>query len=120
MLMSLNYENTKENLFTTKKTKPTQASDEISNVEIEKQELEQDNQSFHKRITEKIISTNQRIDKYGNPIKKGGRQRVTFIDKINSGNFTDVIPIESFKEFNKVDEFPTTDKNAFNSCCSVF
>ena len=53
--MSLNYENSKGNLFTTKKTKPTQASDEISNVEIEKQELEQDNQSFRKRITEKIL-----------------------------------------------------------------
>ena len=75
MLMSLNYENSKENLFTTKKTKPTQASDEISNVEIEKQELEQDNQSFRKRITEKIISTNQRIDKYGNLITKKGKQK---------------------------------------------
>ena len=117
--MSINYENSKENLFITKKTKPTQASDEISNMEIEKQELEQDNNSFHKKITEKIISKKQRIDKYGNPIKKNGKQRVTFIDKINSVNFTDVIPIESFKDYNKFDEMPAT-KIAFNSCCSLF
>ena len=111
--MSINYENSKENLLISKKTRPTQASDENFNM----QEGEQDNQSFHKRITEKCISKNERIDKFGNPIIKKGKQRVTFIDKIKPVNFTDVIQIESFKDYNKTEEMPTNSRNSFNSCC---
>ena len=116
--MSLNNENNRDDLLTTKKTRPTQASDEIYNEENDKQELEQDNQSFYKRITEKMISQNIRLDHFGKPITKKGKQRVTFIDKIKPVNFTDVIEIESFKDFNKIEEMPIS-KTSFNSCCSL-
>ena len=116
--MSLNNENCKENILISKKTRPTQASDENSILENEKQEVEQDNQSFHKRVTEKIFSNNKRLDKFGISITKKGKQRVTFIDKIKPVNLTEVIQIESFKDYNKTEEMPTT-KNSFNSCCSL-
>ena len=118
--MLLSIANKKEIDISAKKTKPTQENEEISN---DKKSNEKEMQLFKYKATENNIGenpiNNKRIDKFGNPIIKNGKQRVTFIDKINSVNFTDVIPIESFKDYNKVDEMLTT-KNAFNSCCSLF
>ena len=58
----------------------------------------------------------KRLDRFGCPILKGGKQRVTFIDKITKTNFVEVIKIESFKEFNKMEEVSNTSKN---NCCIV-
>jgi hypothetical protein len=59
----------------------------------------------------------KRLDRFGCPILKGGKQRVTFIDKITKTNFVEVIKIESFKEFNKMEEIKSS--NQTNTCCVI-
>ena len=56
----------------------------------------------------------KRVDRKNNPITKGGKQKVTFIDRITSNNFTEVIKVESFKEYNKMEEVSSSHKNY---CC---
>ena len=58
----------------------------------------------------------KRVDRFGTPISKGGKQKVTFIDRITKNNFTYVIKVESFKEFNKMEEVSSTKKN---NCCLI-
>ena len=59
---------------------------------------------------------NKRFDRYNNPIThgKGGKQIVTFIDKISKTNFINVVKVESYKKYNKMEEISYTQKN---SCC---
>ena len=57
------------------------------------------------------------LDRFGVPILKGGKQKVTFIDKITKTNFVEVIKIESFKEFNKMEEVKSS--NHRNTCCEI-
>ena len=59
----------------------------------------------------------KRLDRFGIPITKGGKQKVTFIDKITKSNFFEVIKIESFKEFNKMEEIKSS--NHRNTCCEI-
>ena len=59
----------------------------------------------------------KRLDRFGCPILKGGKQRVTFIDKITKTNFVEVIKIESFKEFNKMEEIKSSHQT--NTCCVI-
>ena len=59
----------------------------------------------------------KRLDRFGCPILKGGKQRVTFIDKITKTNFVEVIKIESFKEFNKMEEIKSS--NHRNTCYEI-
>ena len=59
----------------------------------------------------------KRLDRFGVPILKGGKQKVTFIDKITKTNFVEVIKIESFKEFNKMEEVKSS--NHRNTCCEI-
>ena len=58
----------------------------------------------------------KRVDRFGTPITKGGKQKVTFIDRITKNNFTNVIKVESFKEFNKMEEVNSTSRN---NCCVI-
>ena len=59
----------------------------------------------------------KRVDRFGSPIIKGDKKhKVTFIDKIVKKNFTEVIKIESFKEYNKMEEVSNTKKN---NCCLI-
>ena len=119
--MLSNEENIDYNLFISKKTKPTRSSEANSiSAENDKQDIEQDNQSFHKRITEKELMKGKRYDNYGNLITKNGKQRVTFIDKVKPVNLIEVIPIESFKEYNVTEEINTKNISSFNSCCNLF
>ena len=59
----------------------------------------------------------KRYDRNGNEIKKGGKQKITFIDKIGKGKLIDTIPIESFKEYNLIEEVSEDRKN---SCCYIY
>ncbi len=61
----------------------------------------------------------KRVDANGNDIVKGGKHRVTFIDKITQKSFYEVINIESFKEYNKMYENKSSSNNKFNSCCVI-
>ena len=58
----------------------------------------------------------KRVDRFGEPITRGGKQKVTFIDRITKNNFHEVIKIESFKEYNKMEEVT---KNKTNNCCLI-
>ena len=59
----------------------------------------------------------KRVDRFGTPIIKGGKNhKVTYIDKIVKKNFVEVIKIESYKEFNKMEEVSNTKKN---NCCLI-
>ena len=58
----------------------------------------------------------KRIDRFGIPIARGGKQKVTFLDRITKSNFTEVIKVESFKEYNKMEEVTS---NRRNTCCII-
>ena len=62
----------------------------------------------------KTFNNNKRIDRYGNMIIHGGKQKVSFIDRVSKNNFTEVVKIENYKEYNKMEE-PTN--NHGNGCC---
>ena len=62
----------------------------------------------------KTFDKGRRKDRFGNMIKHGGKQKVTFIDRVTKNNFTEVVKIENYKEFNKMEE-PTN--NHGNGCC---
>ena len=80
------------------------------------------------KITETDISNNnnktktnsnnrKRKDKNGNIICRHGKQRISFIDKINNKNLVDIINIDSFKQYNKIEEVSYIVNN--NKCCIV-
>ena len=59
----------------------------------------------------------KRVDRFGTPISRGGKHKVTFIDRITKNSFVEVIKIESFKEYNKMEEVTNNRKNY---CCLFF
>ncbi len=82
------------------------------------------NDSCHKKdiqSSQKSESNNnskyKRIDSFGNLIKKKGKQKISFIDKITKKAFVDVIKIESYKAYNKMEELSHT--NMQNNCCII-
>ena len=56
----------------------------------------------------------KRVDRFNTPITKNGKQKVAFIDRITKNNFIEVIKVESFKEYNKMEEVTSSHKN---NCC---
>ena len=58
-----------------------------------------------------------RLDSFGNPILKHGKQKISFIDKISKNKFVDVVDIESYKTFNKMEEISSS--NMQNNCCLI-
>lgn len=64
----------------------------------------------------KTYNIDQRKDRFGNMIIHGGKQKVTFIDKVSKSNFTDVVKIENFKQYNKMEE---PSNNQGNNCCII-
>ena len=59
------------------------------------------------------------MDTFGNPIQKKGKQKISFIDKISQNKFIEVIQIESFKAYNKIEEIANYN-NMQNNCCFSF
>ena len=55
-----------------------------------------------------------RRDRFGNGIFRGGKYKVTFIDKVTKKSFSEVIKVENYKEYNKMEE-PSSNKG--NGCC---
>ena len=64
----------------------------------------------------KTFNKERRFDKFGNKIIHGGKQKVSFIDKISKNNFTEVIKVENYKQYNKMEEISN---NKGNNCCSL-
>ena len=68
----------------------------------------------------KTFNIEKRTDKFGNMIIHGGKQKVTFIDRVSKKNLTEVVKIENFKEFNKMEEVNNKnqgDNCSINNCC---
>ena len=65
-----------------------------------------------------IYYTRPRFDRFNQPITRKGKQKVTFIDKVSNCNLTQNIDIESFKEFNKVENNKTSSYQQ-NTCCVI-
>ena len=78
--------------------------------------------NYSKKNTTLIIQNkinkefNIRIDKFGNVITHGGKQKISFIDKISKTNFVEVIRIANYKEYNKNDEQTHFAKHG---CCVI-
>lgn len=74
---------------------------------------------------EKIIKSlsKERKDSFGNLINKNKKKNfhIRFLDNIPSNKLIEIIPIESFKEFNVVEEMPNREfiQNCSN-CCKIF
>ena len=62
----------------------------------------------------KTFNKDNRIDRFGNIIAHGGKQKVSFIDKVSKNKFTEVVNIENYKEYNKMDD---CHNNQRNGCC---
>ena len=54
----------------------------------------------------------KRVDRNNIPITKGGKQKITF-----KNNFIEVIKVESYKEYNKMEEVSSSHNN---NCCILF
>ena len=62
----------------------------------------------------KNLNKGKRFDRNGNMIIHGGKQKVSFIDKILKTNFVEIINIENYKQYNKMEE-PSHNKST--NCC---
>ena len=87
--------------------------DEIQSINNKKEDKKNENM---------LISNNnnlkgKRVDRFGNPIIKKGKQKVSFMDKMTSNNFAEIIKIESYKEYNKMEEVSTSSQQ--NNCCVI-
>ena len=60
----------------------------------------------------------QRLDRYNCPITKKGKQKVTYIDKVTKNKLTQIIDIESFKEYNKMVEIKSSSSQK-HTCCVI-
>ena len=94
------------NNLSNKKTEPS--NDIYKNNKCLKNTL-----TFSKAQT-KSREFDKRYDMFGNLITRGGKQKISFIDKITKNNFVEVIKIENYKEYNKMEEVP---RNNGNGCC---
>ena len=82
-----------------------------------------DTQDFMaRRVEQETITGKERKDAFGNEIKKKNKKkiRVSFIDELHEGQpLANIIDIESFKEYNKMNANKSNYNNKFNSCCVI-
>ena len=71
--------------------------------------------NFSKAQT-KSREIDKRYDIFGNLIKSGGIHHISFIDRVSKNNFTEVIKIDNYKEYNKMEEIAPTNGNG---CCVI-
>lgn len=61
----------------------------------------------------------QRCDRFGNPIgNKSGQYHVTFLDRVSKNNFVEIIKVDNFKEYNKMEEV-SANKGSSAGCCLI-
>ena len=78
-------------------------------------------QSFKNSLTISNAQTrsrevNKRFDMFGNQITHGGKHKTSFIDRISKNNLIEVIKVENWKEYNKMEEVTPS---RGNGCCLV-
>ena len=77
-----------------------------------KDDLDDKNNNKNNKLNKNEKSV--RRDRLGNEIFHGGKYKVTFIDKVTKKNFSEVIKVENYKEYNKMEE-PNSSRG--NGCC---
>ena len=90
----------------------------VVNKSEPEQTIEYKNLKTFTMSTNKNTSNYRRIDSSGNPIIKKGKQKISFIDKISQNNLVQIIKIQSFKEYNKMEEISNYN-NMQNNCCLI-
>jgi hypothetical protein len=116
----LNYNNNIQNKNDQKQTNTNKDNVNIRNTKSLKilDTIKDKNLQINSKINKvKTFDKDKRIDRYGNTIIHGGKQKVSFIDKISKNNLFEVVKVENFKQFNKMEE---TSKNIGNGCCLLF
>ena len=58
----------------------------------------------------------KRYDIFGNLMQHKGNHHVSFIDRVSKNNFVEVIKIDNYKEYNKMEEIAPTNGNG---CCVI-
>ena len=90
----------------------------VINKIIPENEVQSINNKKEDKIKENKLNSNnsnlkgKRVDRFGNPIIKKGKQKVSL-----SNNFAEIIKIESYKEYNKMEEVSTSSQQ--NNCCVI-
>ena len=90
----------------------------VINKIIPENEVQSINNKKDDKIKENKLNSNnsnlkgKRVDRFGNPIIKKGKQKVSL-----SNNFAEIIKIESYKEYNKMEEVSTSSQQ--NNCCVI-
>ncbi len=74
------------------------------NIYVINNYFEEKKNNFNKNFPIEKQKDRKRYDRKGVEIKKGGKQKLTFIDKIGKRKLIETIPIESFKEYNLIEE----------------
>jgi len=102
-------------------TKPSlndnQSNNKINNIDSSKKNFNFNNKFL--QIKNNTINNNERYDKFGNLIKKNGNQKISFLDKIEKKRIYEIIEIESYKEYNKINDIKFNN-NGKNNCCVIF
>ena len=89
----------------------------VINKIIPENEVQSINNKEDKKKENNLNSNNnkldgKRVDRHGNHILKKGKQKISF-----SNNFVEIIKIESYKEYNKMEEVSTSSQQ--NNCCVI-
>ena len=116
------------------KTGLTDISSLTSDISIRKHQKNNTLIEQNKNENNKLIilenTDDKRKDIFGNEIKKGGKQKISFIDnpillnqnlELKVDNINEIIYIESFKEYNKLMSFNTIGKEIYpdSICCQT-
>ena len=97
-------------------------NNKISSQEIKKPNIKESSQSLKNSLNFSKAQTKskfyeKRYDAFGILIEHGGKQKVSFIDRVTKNNLIEVIKVDNFKEYNKMEEVVPIYGNACNGCC---
>ncbi len=102
---------------------PKNENEKIKEIAVNKSDNDNNKENLnlkanisHSKKKNDMLILSKRVDRFNNPITKKGKQKVTFIDRITKNNFIEVIKVESFKEYNKMEEVTSSHKN---NCCVI-
>ena len=93
-----------------KKNTNKEITNNLNKIDLEDKKNITNNKNNKVNKNEKGI----RRDRLGNEIFHGGKYKVTFIDEVTKKNFYEVIKVENYKEYNKMEE-PNSSRG--NGCC---
>ena len=93
-----------------KKNTNKEITNNLNKIDLEDKKNITNNKNNKVNKNEKGI----RRDRLGNEIFHGGKYKVTFIDNVTKKNFSEVIKVENYKEYNKMEE-PNSSRG--NGCC---